>query len=178
MRLINLVRMRTVIVVKLTFMTVLLTSWAGAQQPAPIGHQELNIIESSVVVIDQDNNIGLTSGIEALGDYKYSLDDSLGTVQTQSAQPVSSLKVVVNPLTGRIGLTSGHLIVEYAEGESGPDLALSYGLAVISQLPSLNRIVVQLGDLGEFEQVKESMRLDDRVVSTELEIYYGGYKAQ
>ena len=91
---------------------------------------------------------------------------------------MSSLKVVENPLTGRIGLTSGHLIVEYAEGENGPDLALGYGLAVISQLPSINRIVVQLSDLGQFEQVKESMRLDDRVVSTELEVYYGGYKAQ
>ena len=178
MRLINLVRMRTVLVAKFTFMAVLLTSWASGQQAVPIGHQELNIIESSVVVSDQDNNIGLTSGIKALGDYKYSLDNSLGTVQTQSAQPVSLLKVVVNPSTGRIGLTSGHLIIEYVEGETGPDLALGYGLAVISQLPSLNRIVVQLGNLGQFEQVNESMRLDDRVVSTELEIYYGGYKAQ
>jgi hypothetical protein len=178
MRVINLARIRNVMVANFTFMTVLLTSWAGAQQPAPIGHQELNIIESSVVAIDQDNNIGLTSGIEALGDYKYSLDNSLATSQAQSADPVSSLKVVENPLTGRIGLTSGHLIVEYAEGENGPDLALGYGLAVISQLPSINRIVVQLSDLGQFEQVKESMRLDDRVVSTELEVYYGGYKAQ
>lgn len=178
MRVINLVRMRSVIVVKFTFMAVLLTSGAGAQQQAPIGHQEISIIESSVVVIDKDNNIALAAGIAALGDYKYSLDNSLATSQAQSADPVSSLKVVENTLTGRIGLTSGHLIVEYAEGENGPDLAFGYGLAVISQLPSLNRIVVQLGDLGQFEQVKESMRLDDRVVSTELEIYYGGYIAQ
>lgn len=178
MRVINLVRMRSVIVVKFTFMAVLLTSGAGAQQQAPIGHQKLSIIESSVVVIDKDNNIALAAGIAALGDYKYSLDDTLATGQTQNAQPVSSLKVVKNPLTGRIGLTSGQLIVEYAEGENGPDLALWYGLEVISQLPSINRIIVQLDDMGKFEQVKEVMRLDDRVVSTELEVYYGGYIAQ
>jgi hypothetical protein len=137
-------------------------------------------MESSVVVIDNDNNIALTAGITALGDYKYSLDDSLtnGQAQSQSVQSVSSLKVVKNPLTGRIGLTSGQLIVEYVEGENGADLALGYGLEVISQLPSINRIFVQLDDMGKFQQVKEAMRLDDRVVSAELEIDYGGYIAQ
>jgi hypothetical protein len=178
MRLINLVRLRVVLLVKFSFMTALLASWTGAQQPAPIGYQELSIIESSVVVIDQDNNIGLTSGILALGDYKYSLDGSLGTIQTQSAQPESSMKVVVNSLTGRIGLTSGHLIIQYAEGENGRDLALGYGLAVINQLPSLDRIVVKLVNLGQFEQIIKLMSLDDRVVATELDVYYGGYKAQ
>jgi hypothetical protein len=37
---------------------------------------------------------------------------------------------------------------------------------------------VQLDDMGKFQQVKEAMRLDDRVVSAELEIDYGRYIAQ
>jgi len=163
-------------------LTLILTAPIVASEPSSrlgtANQAALKIYEASSVVEDPTDQILTSSTIAALGDFKYPLEGSLQVSRGQSATTGTLMKVVKDALTGRIGLTSGHLIVEYVEGESGPDLALSYGLAVISQLPSLNRIVVQLGDLGEFEQVKESMRLDDRVVSTELEIYYGGYKAQ
>lgn len=135
---------------------------------------------------DLNNQIVTSNTIVALGKFKYSLDDSLAIVQVkntqlmssqkQSAQSITSMKVVADPRTGRIGLTNGQLIIKYAEGVIGADLALDYGLSIITELASINRVVVQVGDLAGFAQLNETLRSDDRVVSTELDIYYGDHK--
>lgn len=140
--------------------------------------QDIIIIENSMVVFDKNNTISINDGIGAIGDYKYSLDGSLPNNQLQNTQSSIIMKVVKNRNTGRVGLTNGQLFIKYAEGVNGPDLALNYGLSVIDVLPSLNRIVVQLNNLEDYERIKESMKLDDRVISTELDIYYAALQLQ
>lgn len=153
-------------------------SSAIAQQAVHINQQNLTVIESSKVVSDIDNVIKLSENIGELGGYKYSLNGDLKLGRTQSATPASHLKVVKNPHTGRIGLTSGVLIVQYSEGEDGLNVAAEYDLLVIKEIPSLNRVVIQLDSASDYNDLNVSMRQDQRVVSTELDVYYGGGKTQ
>ena len=177
MRLVNTVIKRILTLVKFCFLIGSLSSFLQAQM---LGSIDLNIdiIENSMVVFDKNNTISINDGIAAIGDYKYSLDGSLPNTQLQNTQSSIIMKVVKNSNTGRVGLTNGQLFIKYAEGVNGPDLALNYGLSVIDALPSLNRIVVQLNNLGDYERIKESMKLDDRVISTELDIYYAAIQPQ
>ena len=172
MRFVNSVHKQINTIVKISLLVGVFSTLASAQQQF-LGHQEVIIIENSVVVADKDNQISLNDGILAIGDYKYSLDGSLVVSQARNAQLSSVMKVVKNPFTGRIGLTNGRLVIKYADGENGSDLALNYGLSVIGELPSLNRVVAQLKNIEDFTRINEAMKLDDRVISTELEIYYG-----
>lgn len=45
-----------------------------------------------------------------------------------------------------------------------------------ADLPSINRIVVQLPDLIGLANVQNSLSVDQRVLETSLEVYYGGYQ--
>lgn len=177
MRLVNTVIKRILTLVKFCFLIGSLSSFLQAQMLGSID-QDIIVIENAVVIFDKDNTISLDVGIAEIGDYKYSLDGSLGNNQVQNIQSSSVMTVVKNPNTGRVGLTNGQLFIKYAEGVNGPDLALNYGLSVIDELPSLNRIVVQLNNLGNYELIKESMKLDIRVISTELEVYYAATQLQ
>ena len=173
MKITSLSRASLIVIAKASLLVGVLSSVASAQQQNPSDYEDLIIIENSVVVADKDNQINLNEGISAVGDYKYSLDGSLLISQAQNAQSSTVMKVVKNPSTGRIGLTNGLLIIKYADGENGSDLALNYGLSVIDELPSLNRVVAQLKNPEDFTRINEAMKLDNRVISTELEIYYG-----
>ena len=173
MQFVNSVHKQVNAIVKISLLVGVLSSVASAQQQNPSDYEDLIIIENSVVVADKNNQINLDEGISAIGDYKYSLDGSLVISQAQNVQSSTVMKVVKNPSTGRIGLTNGLLIIKYADGENGSDLALNYGLSVIDELPSLNRVVAQLKNPEDFTRINEAMKLDNRVISTELEIYYG-----
>jgi hypothetical protein len=83
---------------------------------------------------------------------------------------------VKDKLTGKIGITQGRLIVKYVDGLNGENIALDYGLNLVDQLPSINRLVVQLSDLTNLEQIQETLSFDRRVLTTSLEVYYGGYQ--
>ena len=86
-------------------------------------------------------------------------------------------KLVVKDLvTGKIGLTEGKLIIKHVIGVNGDDIASDYGFEIVDYLPSINRIVVQLPDLIGFANVQNSLRVDQRVMETSLEVYYGGYQ--
>ena len=95
-------------------------------------------------------------------------------MREQNAQIKTTMKVIKNPNTGRMGITNGQLFIHYAEGENGSDIALNYGLSVVTELPSIDRIVVQIIDLEMYGQIKEAMKLDGRIVSIDLDIKYGG----
>lgn len=138
----------------------------------------LEIILASSVAEDPNDQIVTSNAVVALGDFKYSLDGSLNIPSGQSSAGSPVMKVVKDSITGRIGLTNGQLIIEYVEGENGAYLASDYGLAIVSQLSSINRVVVQLVDFGEYKQLQTTLGLDTRVISTELDVYYGGYKPQ
>ena len=87
----------------------------------------------------------------------------------------SKKSVVKDLMSGRIGITEGRLIIKYAKGVNGENLAIDYSLDLVEQLPSINRIVVQLSDLTTLKQVQGNLMLDKRVLTTSLEVQYGGY---
>ena len=133
------------------------------------------VYSSSSVVSDPDDLVKISSKIGALGEYKYSLDGSLAASNLRGMQIESKKTVVKDLMSGRIGITEGRLIIKYADGVNGENLAIDYSLDLVEQLPSINRIVVQLSDLTTLKQVQGNLMLDKRVLTTSLEAQYGGY---
>ena len=133
------------------------------------------VYSSSSVVSDPDDLVKISSKIGALGEYKYSLDGSLAASNLRGMQIESKKSVVKDLMSGRIGITEGRLIIKYADGVNGENLATDYSLDLVEQLPSINRIVVQLSDLTTLKQVQGNLMLDKRVLTTSLEAQYGGY---
>ena len=174
MKITSLSRALLIVIAKASLIACILSSIAFAQQQVADDYQDFIIIEDSVVIVDTDNNVLLTDGIKTIGNYKFSLDGSLNGVREQNAQIKTTMKVIKNPNTGRMGITNGQLFIHYAQGENGSDIALNYGLSVVTELPSIDRIVVQIIDLNMYGQIKEAMELDGRIVSTDLDIKYGG----
>ena len=137
--------------------------------------ESFQVYSASSVVSDPDDKVNISGKVVALGDYKYSLDSSLASSNLRGMQLDPKRKVVKDLVTGRIGITQGRLIVKYADGVNGDNIALDYGLELVDRLPSINRIVVQLFDLTNLKQVQDNLMLDQRVLTTTLEAYYGGY---
>ncbi len=133
------------------------------------------VYSSSSVVSDPDDLVKISSKIGALGEYKYSLDGSLAASNLRGMEIESKKSVVKDLMSGRIGITEGRLIIKYAKGVNGENLAIDYSLDLVEQLPSINRIVVQLSDLTTLKQVQGNLMLDKRVLTTSLEAQYGGY---
>jgi len=138
--------------------------------------RSFEVYASSSVASDPDNRLAISSSIGVLGDYKYSLDGSLAKSNLRGIELDKKNKVVKDKRTGKIGITQGRLIVKYVDGLNGENIALDYGLNLVDQLPSINRLVVQLSDLTNLEQIQETLSLDRRVLTTSLEVYYGGYQ--
>lgn len=138
--------------------------------------QAFEIYATSVVVSDPRDLISVDSGIGVIGDYKYSLDGSLAPVLLRGAETDSSKTVVKDLVTGRIGVTEGKLIIKYAAGNNPDNIALDYGYEVVDHLRLINRMVVKLPNLTDLPNVQSSLRLDERVLETSLEVDYGGYR--
>ena len=120
--------------------------------------------------------MNIESDIGVLGPYKYSLDGSLAPSALRGVEREARKLVVKDLVTGKIGLTEGKLIIKHGIGVNVDDIASDYGFEIVDYLPSINRIVVQLPDLIGFANVQNSLRLDQRVMETSLEVYYGGYQ--
>ena len=138
--------------------------------------QAFEIYASSVVVSDPRDLIRVNSGIGVVGDYKYSLDGSLAPALLRGAETDSGKTVVRDLVTGKIGVTEGKLIIKYAAGNNPDNIALDYGYDVVDYLRSINRMVVKLPDLTDLLNVQSSLRLDERVLETSLEVDFGGYR--
>ena len=138
--------------------------------------ESFEIYFSSIVVSDPGNSIKIDGDIGVLGPYKYSLDGSLSLSPPRGVEREARKLVVKDLVTGKIGLTEGKLIIKHVIGVNGDDIASDYGFEIVDYLPSINRIVVQLPDLIGFANVQNSLRVDQRVMETSLEVYYGGYQ--
>ena len=138
--------------------------------------QSFEIYFSSIVVSDPGNSINIDGGTGILGPYKYSLDGSLSPPPLRGVEREARKTVVKDLVTGKIGLTEGKLIIKHITGVNADDIASDYGLEVVDYLPSINRIVVQLPDLLGLANVQNSLRVDQRILETSLEVYYGGYQ--
>lgn len=136
--------------------------------------ETLTIFFDSVVVQDLNNEIGLSNSIKGLGMYKYSLDQNALSIQrSQGAGQNSRMRVVEKSGTGKKGLTTGLLFVALVEGESGAEIASDHSLALLKKFESINTVLLQVENLRDLDDVRDALESDPRIVSTELDIYYG-----
>ena len=144
----------------------------------PSNRSSIEIVEGAVVVEDPSDQITTSKSVIAFGKFKYSLDGSLPVARGQSSEVVPSMHVVKDSISKQIGLSNGQLIIKYKPGTDGLALAADYRLTVVGELPSLDRIVVQLVKLGALTQLQDELISDARVLSTELDVRYGEVREQ
>ena len=130
------------------------------------------------MVEDPSDQIATSKSVIAFGKFKYSLDGSLPVARGQSSEVRPSMHVVKDSISKQIGLSNGQLIIKYKPGTDGLALAADYRLTVVGELPSLDRIVVQLVELGALTQLQDDLISDARVLSTELDVRYGEVREQ
>jgi len=168
--------------VVLFLVALLLLHLPQASEPTKrIGASErsyLEIVQGAVVVEDPADQIATSKSVIAFGKFKYSLDGSLPTARGQSSEVGPRMHVVKDSISKQIGLSNGQLIIKYKPGTDGLALAGDYRLTVVGELPSLDRIVVQLVELGALTQLQEDLISDARVLSTELDVRYGDVREQ
>jgi len=144
----------------------------------PSDRSNIEMVQGAVVVEDPSDQIATSKSVIAFGKFKYSLDGSLPVARGQSSEVVPSMHVVKDSISKQIGLSNGQLIIKYIPGTDGLALAADYRLTVVGELPSLDRIVVQLVELGALTQLQDDLISDARVLSTELDVRYGEVREQ
>ena len=136
--------------------------------------EAITIFFDSVVVQDLNNEIGLSNSIKGLGMYKYSLDQNvLPILRSQSAGQNSRMRVVEKSGTGKKGVTSGALFVSLVDGVSGAEIASDHSLALLKSFESISTVLLQVENLRDLDDIRDALESDPRIVSTELDIYYG-----
>lgn len=114
------------------------------------------------------------------------IDDYIIVQASQSAKYAnqqSSLKgsvigsasrlVVSENGTNTLGLTEGEVILEYRRRDDVESITSDYEVSLVGELHGLNRVVVQVSDLGSLSEILASLESDFRVASIELVINYG-----
>lgn len=93
--------------------------------------------------------------------------------QQSSSKGSASRLVVSENGTNTLGLTEGEVILEYRRRDDVESITSDYEVSLVGELHGLNRIVVQVSDLGSLSEILASLKSDFRVASLELVIDYG-----
>ena len=94
--------------------------------------------------------------------------------QQKSPSKGSTSRLVVSENgTNTLGLTEGEVILEYRRRDDVESITSDYEVSLVDELHGLNRIVVQVSDLGSLSEILASLKNDFRVASLELVIDYG-----
>ena len=142
------------------------------------GSNQFVIHDSSVVIADPNNVLKERQDLGTIGPYNYSLDGALSQPRAEATRRKPQMKVVEHKHTGQLALTSGVVTIKYADGVSPRDITTDYDLPVVSELPNINRIAIQLLNFSDYESIRQTLLLDDRVLSVELETLYAPVRPQ
>jgi hypothetical protein len=93
--------------------------------------------------------------------------------QQSSSKGSASRLVVSENGTNTLGLTEGEVILEYRRRDDVESITSDYEVSLVGELHGLNRVVVQVSDLGSLSEILASLKSDFRVASVELVIDYG-----
>ena len=93
--------------------------------------------------------------------------------QQSSSKGSASRLVVSENGTNTLGLTKGEVILGYRRRDDVESITSDYEVSLVGELHGLNRIVVQVSDLGSLSEILASLKSDFRVASLELVIDYG-----
>ena len=154
--------------------TTLAASFTVARETARTpGQLEFESLDHVRVVKDGGGNQRYIEGAITIGDYiVLTKNEQLRRLQdSASAVPLQPIRLLS---TGQIVLSEGRLIVEIEDLDTSDAIASDYGLELVSDLPALSRIVLQVPTVAVLERTKEALEQDYRVRSVELEFYSGG----
>lgn len=149
-------------------------SFANGPPQIDQDRQAYRVIQGSSVVVDPNDEIVQSEKIGSVGDFKYSLDGGLaplGIAQTVGVK--ENMKVVEVVGSAVKGITDGKIFVQYVPGTDPAQISVDYGLQQVETFPGINRLLLKVNDLGSIESVQKELERDFRVISTELDIYFG-----
>ena len=173
---------KSFLLMTLTCAAVMFASVLLAAEPAlslyPPDRSTIEMVQDAVVVEDPLDQIATSESVFAFGKFKYSLDGNLPVARGQHSEVGPSMHVVKDSISKQIGLSNGQLIIKYIPGTDGVALAGEYGLTLVGELPSLDRIVVQLVELEALADLQDELLRDARILSTELDVRYGEVREQ
>jgi len=145
----------------------------GPKDDSSIFTNEFKIIENSFVVNDPKNTIQEDQNIKKLGNFKYELIESNSRARSLYINPTQELKTELKLAISKNGqyfISNGSIFISFEESQNDIDFADDYNLTFVKNYPSMKTALFSISNFDMVNSAIDSIKLDPRVKSVELNL--------